>query len=387
LATLPAADGLHALCRLPAAAVGAALGGTPAGAAAAAVAAELDDIVGRVVVPLAAAPATARWFNAAAGASGAPPDAPPPASAAAAAAAAAATAALRDAFLYAHAVVDSRAFRLPLRGGPGLALVPLADMGDHGPPDGAAAKVIDPSTGAFQLLAPAAASAPPRGTPVWLHYGRLDNLQLLLFYGFCVRDNPADGVEVVLDATALTANDDAGVAMKKEILLGAVPALGAEHTLTDRRRRPSDGAACGAGGGTYLPPGLLPSLRLLAASAAALDGVTVGTAAAALAAPAAAAADEARLLATLDGQLGDLEAALPPPPPPPPPPGATAANGGSAGGGGGGGGGDGGSGAGALGWLADAARVYVDGLRRVLGGARDELRALAAAAAARERGA
>ncbi|OSX68238.1 hypothetical protein BU14_3170s0001 [Porphyra umbilicalis] len=247
-------------------------------------------------------------------------------------------------------------------------------MGDHGPPAGAAAKVIDPSTGAFQLLS-AAGGGTADGTPVWLHYGWLDNLQLLLFYGFCVRDNAADGVGVALNATALTADDDAGVAMKKEILLGAVPGLGDEHTLTGRRRA-SGGAAGGAGGATYLPPGLLPSLRLLTASAAALDGVTVGTAAEALAAPAAVAADEARLLATLDGQLGDLEAALPPPPPP----GAAGANGVSGGGGGGGG-------AGAGGWLADAAAVYVGGLRRVLGGARDELRVLAAAAAAREAGA
>lgn len=418
LNSLPPPDGLPALCRLPAAAVAAALGGTPAGAAAAAVATELEEVLTRLVAPLATASSTAAWYgvppSSGAGGGGGGGGVPPKPVDAASAAAAAATA-LRDAFLYAQAVVDSRAFRLPLRGGPGLVLVPLADMGDHVPTGGGgrggdiggplvAAKLIDPSTGAFQLALPPQSAigggasdgvCPPPGTAVGLDYGRLDNLSLLLFYGFCVAVNPADGVELALDAPAATATDDAATAAAKEILLGTVAGLGEEHTLTLQPPlsqplagdAPTDAAAAAPPlPPSYLPPGLLPSLRLLRARPPALAGMTVTNAAAVLAAPSPDAASEAATLGVLDAQLRTLEAALPPPPSPPPPrppssptasfpsqPLSSAAPNGD-----GADGDDSGSG-----WLPAAAELYVAGLRRVLGGARTELRGLAAAAEAR----
>ncbi|EFJ49666.1 hypothetical protein VOLCADRAFT_120737 [Volvox carteri f. nagariensis] len=98
---------------------------------------------------------------------------------------------------------------------------------------------VDPETGCLRVRAFRPCEA---GNQLFLSYGPYSNAKLLLFYGFAVRDNPADEVELVLQVPPGAAATD------RRALLAA--GLSLEHRLR--------------AGGRLAPP-LLSCARLLAA--------------------------------------------------------------------------------------------------------------------------
>ncbi|MBK9036168.1 MAG: SET domain-containing protein [Myxococcales bacterium] len=100
-------------------------------------------------------------------------------------------------FAWGRAIAASRCFRIASADGGARALVPVADMFDHGRVD--ATWAYDDSAGAFTVRAARALDA---GQEIQISYGAHDNAKFVASYGFAVDGNPED--EVALDLTTAT---------------------------------------------------------------------------------------------------------------------------------------------------------------------------------------
>lgn len=107
----------------------------------------------------------------------------------------------------------------------------------------------------------------PDGAEVSLSYGPLPNAQLLLFYGFALRSNPFDSIQLAFD---LPTDDNRATAKLRAAVLRWA-GLG----LDDHAIRAA---------ATPLSPRLLTALRLLSAAQAAIGGLAAGNGVAARAA-------------------------------------------------------------------------------------------------------
>lgn len=106
---------------------------------------------------------------------------------------AAATAPSLAEFAWGRAVTASRCFGISAPDGSRRALVPVADLFDHGPADAQWGYADDRQR--FEVHADRALRA---GEPIHVSYGHHDNAQLLSAYGFAIADNPDDEVAIHL---------------------------------------------------------------------------------------------------------------------------------------------------------------------------------------------
>ncbi|KAJ3104125.1 hypothetical protein HDU96_009021 [Phlyctochytrium bullatum] len=182
--------------------------------------------------------------------------------------------------LWAHTMIESRAFRLTLPQAPdtlSTVMLPVLDLANH-VADSAAANLEAAGIDASAMLVARATTSVRAGDPLRLCYREgLPNAALLLSYGFALPSNPNDRLDVALaddDDEDDEDDDDPDAAMlrfRKDLLLGgAAPPSDPCHALG---RGPfSLGDPAHPGG---VPPGLLASLRVLRASGDALEGVTL----------------------------------------------------------------------------------------------------------------
>lgn len=164
-------------------------------------------------------------------------------------------------FLYAHSIVDSRAFKFD-----DVMLVPYADMANHRPTStpGVTARTRGwafeetPDKLGFEMYASGVDALQP-GDEICISYGILPNWQLLLHYGFALENNPADSVLVSLE---IPEDDDAQLNLKKLIFLNIdnTSNLQEDHNLTIAKP---------------LPESLLSSARLLLLDESEAANITV----------------------------------------------------------------------------------------------------------------
>ncbi|MBL8625973.1 MAG: SET domain-containing protein [Myxococcales bacterium] len=101
------------------------------------------------------------------------------------------------AFAWGRAVAGSRCYSIAGADGSCRALVPVADMFDHGAPD--ARWGYDDARQQFEVVAARDLAA---GAPVTISYGQHENARLLSAYGFAIADNPDDEVVIHLPGHA-----------------------------------------------------------------------------------------------------------------------------------------------------------------------------------------
>ncbi|KEG10796.1 SET domain containing protein [Trypanosoma grayi] len=94
--------------------------------------------------------------------------------------------------MWARATFDSRAFNLNIDGRVVLALVPVADMINHGNRSNVLVRKVEPDGGDFVMQVGASLTAEDVGLELWMSYGPLQNWELLQFYGFVIEDNEHD---------------------------------------------------------------------------------------------------------------------------------------------------------------------------------------------------
>ena len=97
----------------------------------------------------------------------------------------------KEEFTWALAVASSRSFRVSAGGPPMHVMPPFIDMIDHDLAANVEVKIEEDGT--FNLFTAAQAIAP--GQLLRLSYGHLDNVNLILSFGFMMPDNPADKFE------------------------------------------------------------------------------------------------------------------------------------------------------------------------------------------------
>lgn len=97
------------------------------------------------------------------------------------------------AFAWGRAVAGSRCYGIAAADGSVRALVPVADMFDHGAAD--ARWGYDDAHQQFEVVAARDLAA---GEPVTISYGQHENARLLSAYGFAIADNPDDEVVIHL---------------------------------------------------------------------------------------------------------------------------------------------------------------------------------------------
>lgn len=97
------------------------------------------------------------------------------------------------AFAWGRAIAGSRCYHIVGADGSARALVPVADMFDHGP--AAAHWCYDDDRRQFEVTAARPLTA---GEPVTISYGQHANARLLSAYGFAIADNPDDEVVIHL---------------------------------------------------------------------------------------------------------------------------------------------------------------------------------------------
>lgn len=95
-----------------------------------------------------------------------------------------------EAWLRARSLVSSRTFAIDADGNE--AFVPVADLFDHAT-DGPIEWIA--SSGTFSLRA---RRDLPADTPLFIDYGRKQNVRFFLYYGFVLPDNPVEGVVIDL---------------------------------------------------------------------------------------------------------------------------------------------------------------------------------------------
>jgi len=169
-----------------------------------------------------------------------------------------------DLFLWAYSVVQSRAYRVRMADGTLMtALVPMADFSNH-VSDGKMAMIremhkIDPQLDCLTAFCNSD-RAFAAGDELTMHYNDLANWQLFMHYGFVLQDNPFDRLNIALDPESLVDQDDEELQIRKELLLqfGADYGLGLDHSLSHE-----------------VPKELLATLRLLLATRADLEGITI----------------------------------------------------------------------------------------------------------------
>ncbi|RNF26158.1 SET domain containing protein [Trypanosoma conorhini] len=97
-----------------------------------------------------------------------------------------------EAMMWARATFDSRAFNLNVDGRVVLALVPVADMINHGNRSDVLVRRVEPNGGDFVMQIGASLTAQDVGRELWMSYGPLQNWELLQFYGFVMEENAHD---------------------------------------------------------------------------------------------------------------------------------------------------------------------------------------------------
>merc|ERR1711862_792568 len=101
----------------------------------------------------------------------------------------------------------------------------------------------------------------PKGRELCLCYGPLQNFELLMYYGFCLQDNPHDRLTVTTDAPP----EQDSSAREVILQLNGIPT---EHVLLpweNSARDPSVGSGMSWASIGCVPPQLLRCLRLLLA--------------------------------------------------------------------------------------------------------------------------
>lgn len=93
---------------------------------------------------------------------------------------------------FAKATFDSRAFHLCVDGVDALALVPWADMVNHGNRSDILIRRVEENGGDFVMHVGAALEPADVGRELWMSYGPLQNWELLQYYGFVLEDNEYD---------------------------------------------------------------------------------------------------------------------------------------------------------------------------------------------------
>lgn len=99
-------------------------------------------------------------------------------------------------FLWAYTIITSRAFKLQDLG---TTLIPLADLANHVPLAKEASLRslgIDKTTHRFVLTNTEMSIS--KGEELSIKYNELDNLQLVLYYGFAIPNNPLDSIALEL---------------------------------------------------------------------------------------------------------------------------------------------------------------------------------------------
>jgi hypothetical protein len=134
-------------------------------------------------------------------------------------------------FGWARAILGSRAFKVTIEGRDLRALVPVADLFDHGSTDATWAFDDDAQTFVVSALRPIDA-----GEEIQFSYGQYPNSRYLVGYGFATPDNPEDD-GLVRFARADDARTDLAGHLVWDLPLGAEAALPAGTSLTRETRR------------------------------------------------------------------------------------------------------------------------------------------------------
>lgn len=130
---------------------------------------------------------------------------------------------------WAQSTFDSRAFNLNVDGAVVMALVPLADMINHGNRTDVLVRKVEADGGPFTMQVGAALTAADVGRELWMSYGPLQNWELLQHYGFVLStDNTHDKLPFPIalpeaSATATVADaaldEDAGWEERRRALM------------------------------------------------------------------------------------------------------------------------------------------------------------------------
>lgn len=115
---------------------------------------------------------------------------------------------------WARATFDSRAFNLNIDGAVTIALVPFADMINHGTRSDVVKRHVEPDGGPFVLTTGAALSASDVGRELIMSYGPLQSWELIMSYGFILSDseeNDNDRIPLPLAVDEAVAEEDGPV--------------------------------------------------------------------------------------------------------------------------------------------------------------------------------
>ncbi|KAI9205343.1 uncharacterized protein BJ171DRAFT_581025 [Polychytrium aggregatum] len=178
------------------------------------------------------------------------------------------------AFLWAHMVVESRAFKMRIGAPDGpdpealsTVLVPLGDLANHSIQGELESCGISTETGCLEIRISSKSRLAeyPADFPLTLTYNRLANWELLMYYGFSLLDNPLERIALSFTSPSEDEDGDYLLNIRKELLLelGEDLGLGLDHEI-----------ALGAAGG--VPQTLVGSLRLLFATLDELEGFEIG---------------------------------------------------------------------------------------------------------------
>jgi hypothetical protein len=115
---------------------------------------------------------------------------------------------------WARATFDSRAFNLNIDGNVTIALVPFADMINHGTRSDVIKRHVEPNGGPFVLTTGAALLSEDVGRELMMSYGPLQSWELIMSYGFILNDsevNDNDRIPLPLSVDESVNEDDGPV--------------------------------------------------------------------------------------------------------------------------------------------------------------------------------
>jgi hypothetical protein len=115
---------------------------------------------------------------------------------------------------WARATFDSRAFNLNIDGNVTIALVPFADMINHGTRSDVIKRHVEPNGGPFVLTTGAALLREDVGRELMMSYGPLQSWELIMSYGFILNDsevNDNDRIPLPLSVDEAVNEDDGPV--------------------------------------------------------------------------------------------------------------------------------------------------------------------------------
>lgn len=145
-------------------------------------------------------------------------------------------------FLYAHAVIESRTFRLNSHSD--VMISPLIDMANHSFSCNARTQgwVLEGEAEngpGLELVAKQDVASV--GDEICISYGNLANWELLVHFGFALEHNPFDGIVVQVEAEEVNKDEDFETNMKKLIILNVqVPEFDLGFNLSKENALPDD---------------------------------------------------------------------------------------------------------------------------------------------------